>query len=279
MKKYLVLLMMGLVLFSTKSFAQFVDDAPGEGLFPQENAKVKPSPLPSIRKADVMWAKRIWREVDFKQKMNQKFYYPVETRQDAKSFIVTILDAVKAGELTAYDISNTDELLIPVTYNDIVGRQIDTNHTVMRRPYPPYEEYDTVIITEFDPTKILRLRIKEDWYFDKSRSQMLVRIESMCPVIIKERDGEEGTEPLFWFSYNEARPVLANSYVINPDNYAARLSFDDVFIKRLFESYIYKEQNTFDRRISQYALGIDALLESKRIKQEMVDFEEFLWEY
>ncbi len=279
MKRYLVLFLTVLVLFSVKSYAQFVDDTPSDGLFPQEDVKVKPSPLPSIRKADVMWSKRIWREIDFRQKMNQKFYYPVVTRQDAKSFVITILDAVKAGEITAYDISNTDELLIPITYNEIVGRQVDTNYTVMRRPYPPYEEYDTVIITEFDPTKIMRLRIKEDWYFDKNRSQMLVRIESMCPVIIKERDGEEGTEPLFWFSYAEARPVLANAYVFNPDNSAARLSFDDVFIKRLFDSYIYKEQNMFDRRISQYALGIDALLEAKRIQQEMVDFEQFLWEY
>jgi gliding motility associated protien GldN len=125
----------------------------------------------------------------------------------------------------------------------------------------------------------MRLRIKEDWYFDKNRSQMLVRILAMCPVIIKEKEGEEYTEPLFWFSYQEARPVLANSKALNPDNSAQRLSYDDIFIKRLFDSYIYKEQNVFDRRISQYALGVDALLESKRIRQEMVDFEQFLWEY
>ncbi len=108
---------------------------------------------------------------------------------------------------------------------------------------------------------------------------MMVRILDMCPVIIKERNGEEGTEPLFWFSYAEARPVLANSYVFNGANSAMRLSFDQVFIKRLFDSYIYKEQNVFDRRISQYATGVDALLESKRIKDEMFNFEQFLWEY
>jgi len=279
MKRYYLILLAAFWMLSPSSFAQIVNDSPLDGLFKQEEAKVSPSPLPTIRKADVMWAKRIWREIDFKQKINQKLYYPVVTRQDAKSFIMTILDAIKAGELTAYDISNTDELLIPITYNEIAGRQTDTIYTTMRRPYPPYDEYDTVIYTEFDPTKIMRLRIKEDWYFDKSRSQMLVRIIAMCPVIIKERDGEEGTEPLFWFSYQEARPILANAYALNPDNSAQRLSFDDIFIKRLFDSYIYKEQNVFDRRISQYALGIDALLESERIKKEMVDFEQFLWEY
>jgi gliding motility associated protien GldN len=203
----------------------------------------------------------------------------METQQSWKSLTVTILDAVKEGEITAYDINNTDELLIPITYREIEGRQVDTTYTTMRRPYPPYDEYDTVIYTTFDPTKIMRLRIKEDWYFDKQRSQMMVRILDMCPVIIKERNGEEGTEPLFWFSYAEARQVFANAFVFNADNSAMRLSFDDVFIKRLFDSYFYKEQNVFDRRISQYATGVDALLESKRIKNEMFDFEQFLWEY
>ena len=280
MKKFFVALVTFTILLGSGVFAQIVDDQPLDQVYVNKDGEnLKPAPLPTVRKADVMWSKRIWREIDFRQKFNQKLYYPIETQQNWKSFTVTILDAVKEGEITAYDINNTDELLIPITYNEVVGRQIDTSYTTMRRPYPPYDEYDTVIFTSFDPTKIMRLRIKEDWYFDKQRSQMMVRILDMCPVIIKERNGEEGTEPLFWFSYAEARPTLANSFVFNADNSAMRLSFDEVFIKRLFDSYIYKEQNVFDRRISQYATGVDALLESKRIKDEMFDFEQFLWEY
>jgi gliding motility associated protien GldN len=280
MKKFVVALFAFTLLFGIGLSAQIVDDQPVDQVYVNnEGGNLKPVPLPVVRKADVMWSKRIWREIDFRQKFNQKLYYPMETQQNWKSLTVTILDAVKEGEITAYDINNTDELLIPITYREIEGRQVDTTYTTMRRPYPPYDEYDTVIYTTFDPTKIMRLRIKEDWYFDKQRSQMMVRILDMCPVIIKERNGEEGTEPLFWFSYAEARQVFANAFVFNADNSAMRLSFDDVFIKRLFDSYIYKEQNVFDRRISQYATGVDALLESKRIKNEMFDFEQFLWEY
>ena len=58
-----------------------------------------------------------------------------------------------------------------------------------------------------------------------------------------------------------------------------RLSYDEIFWKRLFNSYIYKEENVYDRRISQYATGVDALLEAERIKIEMQSFEEDLWEY
>ena len=280
MKKLFLGFLTVILFHSFGAFAQIVDEAPLDGLYEDEVlTNREPIPLPTIRKADVMWSKRVWREIDFRQKFNQKFYFPLETQADWKSFIIVVLDALKEGELTAYDISNTDELLVPITYREVIGRQTDSLYQVMRRPYPPYDEYDTVIFTEFDPTKVMRLRLKEDWYFDKQRSQMMVRIEAICPVMIKERDGQEVTEPLFWISYPDSRDVFVQSYVYNEINSAARLTYDEVFWKRLFDSYIYKEANVYDRRISQYATGIDALLEAERIKTQMSQFEEDLWEY
>ena len=282
MKKIFVAVTMFLIVFSLSGIAQIINEAPVDGLFAEESWSVnkKPIPYPSIRKADAMWSKRIWREIDFRQKFNQKFYYPVDSQKNWKSFIMVLLDALKeGGQMTAYDISNTDELLVPITYNEIVGRQIDTIHDVGRRPYPPYEEYDTTIYTEFNPSKVMRLRIKEDWYFDKQRSQMMVRIIALCPVLIVERDGQEQTSPMFWVSYAEARDVFAQALVFNEFNSAMRLTYDELFWKRLFDSYIYKEQNVYDRRISAYATGVDALLESERVKREMFRFEEDLWQY
>jgi len=266
--------------FSTSVKAQIVDEAPVDGLYAQdENVDAKPVPYAYIRKADIMWSKRVWREIDFRQKFNQKFYFPIDPQANWKSFITVVLDALKEGKITAYDISNTDELLTPITYNEIISRQTDSIYQIMNRPYPPYEEYDTVIYTEFDPTRVMRLRVKEDWYFDSKRSQMLVRILALCPVMIKERNGQEVTEPLFWISYPESREAFAQALVFNESNQAARLNYDELFWKRLFASYIYKEQNVFDRRISQYATGVDALLESDRIKKELFKFEESLWQY
>ncbi len=280
MKRVFVAFLTVVMLFSLGVKAQIIDDTPLDGLYRNDGTvDVDPIPLPSIRKADIMWSKRIWREVDFRQKMNQMFYFPINQQQDWKSFVTVVLDAIKEGEITAYDVLPTDELLVPISYDEIIKRQTQEIHKTMRRSYPPYDEYDTVIYTNFDPTKIMRLRIKEDWYFDKQRSQMLVRISALCPVMIKERNGEEVTEPLFWISYPESRKVLAKALAFNPLNAAMRLSYDEVFIKRLFDSYIYKEQNVYDRRISQYATGLDAMLESERIQNEMFNFEQFLWEY
>ncbi len=280
MKRLFLALFTVFMVSSMGAGAQIIDEAPQDALYEDADfLDKKPVPYPAIRKADVMWSKRIWREIDFRQKFNQKFYFPMEAQANWKSFIVVVLDALKEGKITAYDISNTDELLVPITYNEVVGRQTDSLYQIMQRPYPPYEEYDTVIYTEFDHTRVMRLRIKEDWYFDSERSQMLFRIKAICPVMIKERQGQEVTEPLFWISFAESREVFAQALVFNEFNSAARLSYDELFWKRLFDSYVYKEQNVFDRRISQYATGVDALLEADRIKNELMRFEENLWQY
>lgn len=239
----------------------------------------KPIPYPAVRKGDMMWSKRIWREIDMRQKINQPFYYPLEAHNNWRNFITVIMDALKEGSITAYDKNNTDEFLVPLTYQEIISRQIDTAHRTFQRPYPPYDEYDTVIYSEFDPMKVTRIRIKEDWYFDKERSQMLVRILGICPVMIKVRNDQEYAEPLFWIYFPEARPVLGHAEVFNRFNDASRRSYDDLFMKRFFSSYIYKEQNVYDRRISEYAQGLDALLEAERIKNELLNFEQNLWEY
>lgn len=274
------LLTITLLLSPALLCAQITAETPVDGLYRNEGIINKtPIPLPSVRKADIMWSKRIWRVIDFRQKMNQKFYYPIHPHQNWKSFITIILDALKQGKITAYDISPTDELLVPITYQEIINRQTDTIHRIMKRPYPPYNEYDTTIYTQFDPTKIMRLRVKEDWYFDKQRSQMMVRIEALCPVMMTEHNGREVPTPLFWISYPQSRKVLARALAFNPQNPAMSLSWDDIFIKRLFESHIYKEQNQYDRRISDYATGINALIESKRIEQQMFNYEQYLWQY
>jgi gliding motility associated protien GldN len=281
--KKITLIITSLILltgFGPNLSAQILDNAPQDVIYYDNDLEdVTPIPIPAVRKADIMWSKRLWREIDMRQKMNQPFYYPVVPHNNWRNFVTVIMDALREGSITAYDISATDEFLVPLTYQEIVSRQIDTVHLSLTRPNPPYDQYDTVVYSEFDPSKVTRIRIKEDWYFDKKRSQMLVRILGICPVMIKERNDEEFSEPLFWIYFPEARPVLAKAEVYNRFNDAARRSYDEVFLKRFFSSYVYKEQNVYDRRISEYAQGLDALLEAEKIKQELLDFEQSLWEY
>jgi hypothetical protein len=72
--------------------------------------------------------------------------------------------------------------------------------------------------------------------------------------------------------------AFANVEVYNRQNDAERRTLEDIFWKRMFGSYIYKETNVFDRIIDEYAQGIDALMESERIKEEIFLLEHDLWE-
>jgi hypothetical protein len=50
-------------------------------------------------------------------------------------------------------------------------------------------------------------------------------------------------------------------------------------MKRMFSSYVYKENNSYDRKITDYKTGMDAMIESQRVKTDIMDFEHDLWDW
>lgn len=241
-------------------------------------AQKKIVPYPPIREADMMWKKRVWREIDFRQKMNLPFYYPIESHDGERSLINVLMDALKAGDMQAYEVTPTGELNKPVPYSKLV-KSLDKERQISQHDDNGNIIGTQTITIKFKPESVQRLHIMEDWYFDSKRSQLLVRIKAICPVIMTD-DSIPLPNELFWIPFNDStRVVLSQAPYYNRGNSAARLSYDDVFWKRLFDSYIYKEENVYDRRISDYATGVDALYESERIKQEIIDYEQNLWEY
>ncbi|MCX6295458.1 MAG: gliding motility protein GldN, partial [Bacteroidetes bacterium] len=135
--------------------------------------------------------------------------------------------------------------------------------------------------TEIKAANIRQYWIKEDWFFDKQRSVMEARIIGICPLAekVSETGDVIGVKPLFWIYFPEARPYLAKAAVFNRHNDAERMSYDELFVKRMFASYVYKESNVYNRTISEYKTGLDALLESESIKEEVFDYESDLWHY
>ena len=145
------------------------------------------------------------------------------------------------------------------------------------------EEIEVIVENKFEKENVRKYIIKEEWYFDKQRSVMDVRIIGICPLMdtFDQETGEfKAEEYLFWVYFPEARKVLAKAEVFNHrKNDAARLTYDDVFHKRMFSSFIIKESNKYNREISEYRKGIDALLEAEAIKEEIFNLEHDLWEY
>lgn len=133
----------------------------------------------------------------------------------------------------------------------------------------------------FKSSDIVQYRLKEDFFFDKERSVLDRRIIGIAPVIYnKDNNGNiTGFRELFWLYFPECRYVFQNFFVQNRNNDAQRMSFDDLFWKRMFQSYIIKETNLYDREIESYKAGVDALLEAERIKEKIFTFEHDLWSF
>ena len=125
--------------------------------------------------------------------------------------------------------------------------------------------------------------LKEEWYFDKQNSTLNVRIIGISPIREFVRDGDATNtiqrQQVFWVYFPETRNLLATNEAFNPYNDARNMSYDDLFVKRFFNSYIVKESNSFNRYISQFLAGKEAMLESKKIEDNIFDFEQNLWEY
>lgn len=227
-----------------------------------------------IRESDIFWEKRIWRIVDVREKMNLPFAYPEEP------FFKILSDAASKGEMPVYSVDD-DKFTKRLSTDDVLSMLSKTDTIVTFDP-ETYEEKVQIVRNDINPADVKRFRIKEVWFFDKETSTMQVRILGIAPLIdVKDSDGNFRYEKaMFWVYYPQARDLFARHRVYTMGgNTNATISWEDIFEMRYFASFIIKESNVFDRRIEDYARGVDALWESDRIKNMIFNFEHDLWQY
>lgn len=250
-----------------------------DGVYVKEHFPTrKVIPYTHLREADVMWNKRIWRKLDLKEKINHVLYYPTEPIKDRRSLTQVIMDAVNEGSLTAYR-GDDDEFSTVMTKAEIDALMSRIDTIFVPDPDDPDQTVMRVSKNEFQPGDVTEYRVKEDWFFDKQRSVLDVRIIGLQPVKYEGEGDDVKSKPLFWIYYPEARSIFANAEVFNRQNDAERKTLEDIFWKRMFGSFIYKEQNVYDRIIADYSTGLDALLEGERVKDDIFKLEHDLWEY
>lgn len=235
-------------------------------------------PYEPIREADIAWQKRVWRVLDTREKMNLPFRYP------EKPLFSILRDMIENGDITVFEDEKFSDPLTP----EAVDGKLNRIDTVTIFDYETYEEKVTIAKSEVNWEDINRYRVKEMWFFDEETSRMRVRILGIAPMQDKYDDatGEfKYSLPLFWIYYPEAREHMSKFRVFNEDNDVAPMTWSDLFEQRYFASVIYKASNVLDLRVkdmfdeSSETAGIDILLESRKIKQELFNFEHDLWTY
>lgn len=233
-------------------------------------------PYQPVRESDIFWEKRVWRVIDVREKMNLPFAYPEEP------FFKILSDAASKGDLPVYTTDEDGAKFKKRMSTDDVLSQLSKTDTVVTFDPETYEEKVAIVRNDVNWENVKRFRIKEVWYFDKETSTLQVRILGIAPMInVTDNEGNFRFEkPMFWVYYPQAREMFARHRVFTlGGNTNATVSWEDMFEMRYFASYIYKESNVYDRKIDDYAQGVDMLMESERIKNDIFNFEHDLWQY
>ena len=226
-----------------------------------------------IDERDILWSKIVYEKIDLNEKLNFPLLFPVndETYEKNRKSLWRILkENIINKRITELYFDRNDNFKDKMSYNDVM-EVVSFTELINGVPTPP-EELKSIDITAY--------RIKGMWFFDKRQGEMKYRLLGLMPVgkNLKDDDGKNNTD-LFWIWYPSLRKILHQEMVFNEKNNANRISFDQLLISRRFSSYIYKEDNLYgDRPISSYKdKGLQSILESQRIKKEILDFELDMW--
>lgn len=258
-----------------------------EGAFMEDTStSLIPLDYEFLRKDDALFSEKVWRELDLREKMNQSFRYEGKEGDGDQQFMTILLKAVLAGKVMVFEDDRfTRPLMVSDVQQRLGGGGADTSKVTDIDDPTKIVEY---VITPriFNVKDIQKIRLKEQWIFDREASRMFTRIIGICPVKTAYFEGtkrERGVEPLFWVYYPDLRPLLASYQVYNPKNMgASRMTWEELFESRMFASYILKSEldNPGNRTIARMIKDpILQLLEGDNIKNRIFDYEQNLWSY
>jgi len=257
-----------------------------DGIYqPEHTLERRVIPYSPLREADIMWLQRVWRRIDLREKINHPMYFPEKPAQGRKSLFDVIKEAILYdGTLNAYSTGplGDDDMFTQRLTPDEVKGILSKKDTVLTTDLITGDMVEQYITIDIKTSDVKWYEIKEEWFFDRQRSVMEVRIIGISPMIASKDDltGEmKGLQKLFWIYYPEARYVFVKSEVFNRWNDVERRTYEDLFWKRQFGSYITKTSNVYDRNVAMYKKGLDALIESEKIKEKIFNMEHDLWSF
>lgn len=279
------------MLLAFPAAGQSVDRNPEDFHVQQPQGHSKPIPYPFIREDDIVWSTTLWKNIDCNELFNQFFYFPSDEyiTFGKKSLAYILWDAMAAGEIPIYE---DDALKIPLDNKAFVERYTRADTILLEIGYDDddNELYETVIKPRFfDGSEVFEYALREVWFIGRQDTRQDSRRIALAPLKETYRvvgggvpDIYLGRIPIFWIPMQNPRVrnlLVQYTAYIDPNNMVKQPSWDWVFINQHYNAYLTRESNIYDRSISTYSFGHDAIREAERIEDKVFDIENEMWEY
>ncbi len=249
-----------------------------------------PLPYPYTDDRDILWGKQVWERIDLDERFNLPLYYPTDTLSampNVRSLFDALMAGIKSGKITKVyadsyfteklKLEDLKERMTAIDTTDAGKDQYNEEGTVDEQ-YINVFHVNSETIEEFHTRGI--------WYFDTRYGELKYRLLGIAPVAVDPKGMAAGMTPdlveVFWVFYPDARITLHEYYAFNPRNTVKPMDYDHLLNARRFNGVVYKEDNVYgDRQIKEYIHenALRQLLESQRIKEEIRNYEEDMWNY
>lgn len=245
------------------------------------------------RADDIVWSRVVYRVIDMRYKQNYQLYFPTRPTDEYRSLFRVMLDAI-AGGINVYRRNPRDirpmyneklsgaELSRVFAYDEDPLNNILSVDTITDQRSVNMEQYMQYVKNQ------LKFLVQEVFFFDKHTSRLYSKIIAIAPMYALHPDNMENKETmayfrnsvLCWIAFDELRPYLVKQNVIPNGNDTERLTYDDFFSQKLYDSYLLGDSNMYSRMLLDYLADEDKLRsEQHRIDTELMNFEQDLWEY
>lgn len=287
-------ILFGLVFASNVSFAQSnLLNAKSASEIGQKSfeetwlSPLAPKPYQYVNDRDVLFEKKVWEIIPADQKANLQYFLPLEAGTEFKPLFDVLMDGIRSGEITeVYDFSDFSNRLPLAELEKKFTRTVisDAGVEQFNLGLPVDDEYK--VTYKLNSSYVQSYKIMGVWYFDRNEGELKYRLLGICPVVVDiatmDSDVKQYVD-LFWIFFPDARKELYKNYAYNPKNLRMKSSFDYLLNARRFNATIYKTDNIYgdNYAINDYVKenAMLQLLEAERIKEDIREFEDDLWNY
>lgn len=261
------------------------------------------------RADDVVWSRTVYRIIDMRFKQNYQLYFPTSPDDvEYRSLLKVMIDAIIEG-LPIYKKQLRD---IKPDFGSPLSKKEIPNSFMTGDPLDEYMDWDIskssdflinydsitdeLIFNGYSYDQYIKNQVKflvqEVIFFDKHYSRLYSKIIGIAPMQCDRSTYNSGAAPErrymefmlasipFWISYDQLRPFLARQYVIPQSNDVARITFEEFFTNKMYSSYLIGDSNMYSRMFLNYAFNEKTVRkEQQRVFDELLNFEQDLWEY